>query len=309
MKRELLVVVGFCFISFWNQSMAQLGFYPRYGQDSCEFDSACTLMTMLPIGGLWEQTKPATPFFSLACPSCNALITESDSFYPDNLNASFELHVLNYSYSNIALTFWHRYETEKGKDGGRIEVSFDKGITWRNIFQLKNGVIPELVVSSNFYSNEDTLFDGEPGFSGKSSDTVESDIHIIWQFPMKNIPDTVYFRFSFLSDSFSQEKEGWMIDKFLVSIADLGSGIHPESGLHPRLFPNPAGDKIQCVLLEEVSGFDLKIYDLSGKCLRELKVDGNEIEIDLSELPAGTLFYSLLSPEGSTAQGRFIHSH
>lgn len=191
--------------------------------DSCMFYSQNTHMLILDTSrnNIWQIGKPHKPFFYQALSLPYAIVTDTVSPYKVSNHSYFDLKIPG-RYMDIIIGFKHKYQTDSGIDGGYIQISEDKGKNWVNI---RNYNCLQFN-SENLYTTKDSLQGGEPGFSGQSNEWINTRFQIIWMMPVKtDWIDTVMFRFSFISDSIQTNKDGWLIDDILVSVADLGSGF------------------------------------------------------------------------------------
>ena len=92
-------------------------------------------------------------------------------------------------------------------------------------------------------------------------------------------------------------KEG-MVNSPLASYEYFPVGIN-EHQINVSVYPNPTVD--QCTIRIENSIMDeVTVFDLSGKMVRSLKVNDQEVKIDMSQLSSGTYFIRILSDKNVT---------
>jgi len=106
------------------------------------------------------------------------------NLYPINnfstFQISFERSFFDFLYYHFMIQFKHKYQTDDGKDGGYIEISYD-GLNWTNI--IKDTLIsiysdpPNLY---NFYNETDTIVNGESAFTGQSDGWITSEFDWAW---------------------------------------------------------------------------------------------------------------------------------
>ncbi|OPZ96314.1 MAG: hypothetical protein BWY70_01791 [Bacteroidetes bacterium ADurb.Bin408] len=237
---------------------------------------------------LWETGVPAKPFFDSAYTPPYALCTRLTTPYDTNALASFELRIPNYMFTNMIVGFRHKYQTDTLTDGGYIEVSYDHGQSWINAIYDTTYLIYH---TENFYTLQDTLAGGIHGFSGTSAGWVHSRIQWVWAMLVKDIPDTLYMRFTFKSDAIQTNKAGWMIDNLVVSFADM-PGFLPK--LNPEIditvYPNPFSTSTYILLPETYRKTAIiNLYDLSGKHLQKINSYQNRLCIlQRNNLKSGT---------------------
>jgi len=233
----LTTALLFCIVQF---SSAQ--FYTQY------FDGADTsIWNSIKIDidtssqNVWQIGTPQKTIFDSAATQPYAIVTDTINFYPTNDTSRFIAKVLNDfgAWGILALQWKQKLDLDQGFDGGIIEYSTDTGNSWVNVFN--NPYV------YNFYgfqpSNKDTLAGGEYAFSGTDSTWKDIwlcfDMSWIQQFQPN---DTLLFRFTMLSDSISNNKEGWIIDNMLAHITIIHTVKETEQENYLNVFPNPANN-------------------------------------------------------------------
>jgi hypothetical protein len=78
----------------------------------------------------------------------------------------------------------------------------------------------------------------------------------------------------------------------------------PETNIN--VYPNPAREKLTFELEKSLENAELIIYSSEGREIMVEKVDGEKLSINISDLPAGTYYYNLLSNEKRAGSGTFI---
>ena len=147
------------------------------------------------------------------------------------------------------------------------------------------------VNSENLYTNSDTLMNGESGFSG-SSDWKITIIQWIWMLPVKQMPsDSLIVRFNFLSDNNQTNKDGWIIDNFVVGEVYLGSAVEEHQNLMDiKLYPNITSDYFNYKVEKNESIESIVITNVVGQNILTIKNPKSEDKIDVSTLPSGNYF-------------------
>lgn len=225
---------------------------------------------------IWEVCKPNKTFFDSAFSPDSAIVTSCTGYYPDNNHSRFDLYIGDFNQigypHDMCFEIKHKFDTELGLDGGYITVSYDMGDTWMNI--INDSVYfgeryPWTTNEPNLYTEEDTLFNGEFGFSGNSKDWVSTKFY--WYvIPLVNtkaiVGDTMILRFNFISDPHSSENEGWMIDDIRFFAIDFSDGIpkHYNSSLK-ELFPNPISSDMHVKLDRTYQSVDIEVLNMAGK--------------------------------------------
>lgn len=235
MKKIYLTIVLLVFVV--RNSTAQ--FYTQY------FDGADTLFYNSIIveldpdsSNVWQIGAPQKIIFDSAATQPNAIVTDTINFYPTNDTSRFIAKV-NLNFGNwgiFALQWKQKLDMDTTFDGGIIEYSTDTGNTWVNVFN--NPFV------YNFYgfqpANQDTLVGGEYAFSG--TDSTWRDIWLCFDLSWLQqfqVNDTVLFRFTLLTDSVDNNKEGWMIDNMLAHITFIHTVKEVNQTDYLNVYPNP----------------------------------------------------------------------
>lgn len=278
--------------------------------------------TLLQIGeeeyNIWEVGIPEKVFFfgdgHTEPPS---IMTGKTSPYSSNNQSSFEIWIglesFTYFYYHFYIDFKHKLQTANGKDGGYVEISYDGGVSWRNIILdtciFNYGELPSI---GGFYTIEDTLFDGTPGFSGSLSEWTWAGISWAWsEFDYPWIAEDgirLKLRFSFISDNEEEQLAGWAIDDIRIFYGWY-EGINQSHINVPSLvYPNPIIEsailKIENQTNEKVL---LQIFDCSGNIVQSEVTQGNVIPIESSGFLGGMYIYKIifLNSEKRSA-GKFL---
>jgi hypothetical protein len=235
---------------------------------------------------IWQIGEPQKAYFNSAYSVPNAMVTDTTNFYPANNVSSFDLYVGQFNMGGLSgwwypydifIDFRHKFDTDTLMDGGYITVSWDKGLTWMNI--INDSVYPEehpnwmylpFGGNPNLYSPDNVLFNGEPGFSGKSDGWVHTCL-AWWVWPVKTAldfpPDTMIIRFNFISDNVPNNKEGWMIDHIRIFSIDLGSGFRENQAERKRSYiaPNPLRSKASVTFDKTYENVEYSLLDVTGR--------------------------------------------
>ncbi len=288
MKTSFFVCMFFSVFNLVAQIDPFLGIVPLA---ECDFSDTCMYVFIPdPSNNLWEYGESQKT--ALTHPG-KVLITDSVYSYPNEANASFELHwpAWNQYPLSLIMGFHHSMESDSLQDGGIIEVSRDYGISWTNVIEDQTNM---LFLSNELYTSADTLFTGEKGFSGTFSNRY-TEIEWIWLFPIKEFPtDTMYYRFRFISDTVNSAKEGWMISDLTFSFADLGSGLEELNSFDFVFGPNPSNGLIQLDCPTSIQKAILS--DLTGGIVSTVLLDNKKV-LNYSGLSKGLYFLQLESSD------------
>ena len=252
---------------------------------------------------IWQVGEPNKIFFDSAYSIYNAIVTDTINYYPANNNANFDLKIGEFNFFeqfpfSICIEIKHKFDTDTLQDGGFISVSYDEGLTWMNIIKDTTDFWDDTPMNNgyNLYSNSDSLYNGELGFSGHSNNWVTTSF--CWFFyPVKNIAefpgDTIIVRFTFISDSIGDNKEGWIIDNIKLYSYDLGGSIYDKNSLDFQLIPNPITEYAKIKITDYQKAL-LRIFSIDGKIVKNQEYYHNQdITIKKNELKSGSYFISI----------------
>ncbi len=270
---------------------------------------------------IWQIGEPSKIFLDSAYSGQKAILTDTLNYYPLNNNSYFDLKIGAFNYGgayihNVFIEIKHKFDTDTLKDGGFITVSYDNGLTWTNIINDISGfydVTPHHDYEyENLYTENDTLFNGEFGFSGNSEGWITSKF-AWYDIPVKSSTDfggdTLIVRFNFISDNVESNNEGWMIDNIKLYSVDLGGlnkEIDSKETLKYRLSPNPMREKTT-IELDDYRELEFAIFDTQSRIVKQNTYYNNEtIVISRDELKSGVYFVKIKTDEGLVGVRKLI---
>ncbi len=121
-----------------------------------------------------------------------------------------------------SLSFWHRFSTEAGFDGGVVEISTNGGGTWTDLGSKMSGLR-----YTGTLSTANTFLGGRSAFVGNSGAAFQETRINLGAFAGQN----VIIRFRFASDP-SVGGAGWFIDDIVMQSAPF---VYTKSGLYDNL--------------------------------------------------------------------------
>lgn len=228
---------------------------------------------------IWQVCIPNKVFFDSAFSPNKAIVTDSMDYYPKNNYSFFDVYIGTFNNPwypyNIFVEITHKFDTDIHKDGGYITVSYDQGNTWMNIIHDSSyfGGRPYWE-DQNLYTENDTLFNGEFGFSGRSAGWIQT-VFSWYILPIKNtdneVGDTIILRFNFISDSVQSDKEGWMIDDIRIYSKEIGGGGLEDHGIFKslKMYPDPASSFLNVKLDRLYNLIDIEIVDMNGNEIKK----------------------------------------
>lgn len=259
---------------------------------------------------IWQIGKPQKTFFDSAYSAKNALVTDTINPYPKNAYSYFDVKLYDMQWLGggevCDFSFWHKYQTEKGKAGGYILASIDNGTTWNKIIDSNNRLnfceVCQFTQANGLYKYIDTLDNGISAFSGTSKGW-EQVFWIFGTYGVKRQPfDTLILRFIFQSDNSTNVADGWMLDNISLHTT-FGSSIYTNTKNNLSIYPNPAQGN---TTLQTTNGEDIEnitIKDVLGKEVYTQKaINQNAITLNISHLPKGCYFATVETQKGLSTQ-------
>jgi hypothetical protein len=293
-KITLLYTAMFCTLLTFAQ-FSCFNYFEENQSMNCEF----SLNLTIPQGSLWQIGKPQKQLFNSSSTIPNALVTDTLNFIPNSDTSKFYfhfnlLHEYVWASTNILAVEWNqKIDFKKGVEGGAVEFSVDTGDTWHNAFNS-----PYVY---NYYgfdtANIDTLEDGNIVFSGKDStwSNVWLCFDVSW---MNEVSDSVIIRFTSISDSVNDNKEGWMIDNFGVHPTLVHTVAEQELEGYLNVFPNPTSGRVD-IVTEKINDFhvieQIRLINQEGKVVEQWGTSPTKFWIDISNHPNGIYFIEIIT--------------
>lgn len=297
-----LATLFFVLTSLYSSAQIDYGLQGLIPTDSCDLDNSCQRMSIdtLNINNNWVIGSTIKPFFGQANSLPNAIMTDSINPYSSNNWSFFDLTFNAWDGSglpmNMYIQFDHKFETDTLVDGGFITVSYDSGQTWMNVINDSSCIACyynwPYINSQNLYTNNDTLMNGNFGFSG-TSNWKTTTMQWIWIMLVNKWQslDRFIVRFNFISDNNQTNKDGWIIDNIVMGNIDLGSSVEEYSNqLDIKLFPNITSDYFNYKIEKNESIESIVITNVVGQNILTIKNPKSEEKIDVSKLPSGNYF-------------------
>ena len=254
------------------------------------------------------QIADAAKFHNFVSCGNFSLLTDSVNDYQrgDTSYANFQVDSLDlfHNWPFVIFQWINLFEFDTLKAGGWIEISYDSGANWNNVFTDTNSMAlymgPNEIVS---------LDNGEMGFTGNSKGFIStSSANNPWTFEAIcwSMSDTssafaksvsLDFRFVFWSDTIAFRKAGWAIDdlSFYPSFIDNLSSEEKNSLLAGiKVSPNPVSDELKVLVQETMpNNLSIEIYDLNGIKVNNTRLSQVNNTIDFSNVPQGLYIYKL----------------
>lgn len=261
-----------------------------------------------PDSNIWQIGKPVKTHFDSARTGDIAIVTDTLNYYPSNIDNHFLLSLPAFDslWAEGILSFYHKYNTDTLNDGAFIEISYDRGQTWKNI-------LSDLVqISTNFiglYDEFDTIQGSIPAFSGSTAEWKYVELHWIWLALTKKSASeqlgrpTLKFRFK--SDSSSTDKDGWIIDDIVFRAYDVSGKIKKTSKYEINVYPNPANEFLTVDIPAKLAKCSINIYSFNGQLEIQESI-GNSTIIDISGLSNGLYYFEIVKNHNTINTGTIV---
>jgi hypothetical protein len=263
-----------------------------------------------PNENVWQVGKTNKIYIDSSLSNKTVIVTDTINNYPPITDDYFVIAIPEYEtygqWPEAIFSFYHRYDTDSLMDGGFVEISYNGGESWENVFYDRGHVYENFI---GLYTSSDTIIGGVPAFSGTSNEWIYTEFHWIWLALVKNTEKLTEYRpmlkFRFVSDSVNTGKDGWMINKMVFRGYDVSGSVNEHSDSELSLFPNPFSDVLNLKFNSIVDGSYLKVYSVLGKLQLAIEIKNNSL-IDVSFLPPGLYYFSIIHNNQIVESGKLI---
>ena len=245
-------------------------------------------------GNIWRIGKPVKVKFNKSNSPDNAIITGLKGYYPPNTKSSFILKffatddVPDDVGTQLSIEGSYKIDSDSLSDYGIIEMSFDNGLNWLNILNDTFG--------SWYYENKKQI----PVFTGNLYNKWYRFVFLSEPYWANISIDTLWFRFTFISDSIDTHKEGWMIDNLAIiiwppdGINDIGQNKN-----QIIITPIPVNQNDNFTIsFENIDAERFKIYDSQGKLHIEINNPNKILTLSSSQFQKGIYVVEILDKKG-----------
>jgi hypothetical protein len=263
-----------------------------------------TIDTILNPNNNWQIGEPQKTIFNNAYSSPNVIITDTiNSYLPSDTSIFIITHVSEgggFTYPHTAiLSGYYKSNCDSLNDFGLIEFSPDQGATWIDL------------INDPTYDEYLEWSTPKPILTGSTLEWTHFWVNLAGLGEVFNIElsDTLYYKFSFVSDSIIEELDGLMFDN--LHFEDWYESINDNSYNHfnSKVFPNPA---ISNLTIEydnlQKNTFELTIFNIDGQeVLSKQNSSENKFEINLRDYTSGLYFYKLVNIKNNQKSiGKFL---
>lgn len=261
----------------------------------------------------WQIGKPNKTIFTEAETLPNAIVTDTINTIPVNDTSVFYISAQYDAQHGIGgLLFSYKLDGDSA-DFGKIEISPDSGQHWVNIIAQESTYHIIWTFDYTEVGFQPTLNGVEHGWYYFACNFglwaySTSGYPVLWD---HNIPTgstkTALFRFTYITDSINNPRDGWMIDDVriwggITSVSDLSNNVQME------LSPNPVEDVLH--IKRKIGGAkdeSVQVMNMMGEVVfsGQWSVVGGELSVDVSGLAKGVYLLRYSCDKGE-ARERFV---
>lgn len=307
-KLAFLLIALFCFNSI----------YAQWYNETINFESPSSMVWIddTQENNIWQIGTPQKDYFNEAYSLPFAIITDTLQNYGENVHSSFIVSVKGWKWfegSPAILSFKHKFQTDTLSDGGYIDVSYDSGESWLRIIHDTtmfncNWSYGWYYYAENFYEDNDTLYNGEPGFSGRSNGWETSSFTWLYCLGVKDdYPDSLMIRFNFISDDIISNKNGWLVDNIKLQSFECSSVSEIKRQLSSSVYPNPIMEN-SVLIIDGLKGvkYDIEVFDLNGRLIYSKVNNVSNFQLNNISLIPGIYFYQITTDNDLRHAGKFV---
>lgn len=271
-----------------------------------DFESTNDFISITGGANSWQIGVPNKTVFNSSLSSTNSIVTDTINTYPINdysvFIAVYGPPVASYlgGYFPFEVNFYHRFNTDTITDVGKMEISFDGGTTWVNGLndEYKSYYYPHF--NQHHFDNDGSTYYDSINVSGNSNGWVHSivgknpdDWSLDHSFPGI---DSIIVKFTFLSDSVDNSKDGWQIDNLCLKYWEqLMSIDENESAIQMNISPNPFTSQTNIYTNLELNNAVLIIYNQFGQPVKTREhLLGQTIDLLREDLRSGLYYVRLI---------------
>lgn len=221
----------------------------------------------------WQIGHPGKVVFDSASSLPNAIVTDTLLPCLPNDTSVFTLKVPKSAWLGLRqFTFDYNLDIDTG-DVAMVEVSADTGLHWTNVTDSGTGInfgymVPKLDLRKS------------------TGGWRKVDMFLGYGLPYSPA-DTFLFRFTFITDTSTKPRDGWMMDNFIFGYD--GEGIESISNnASLSIHPNPATSQIAITSAAIIDV--ITITDVMGREVLKNKFADKHVVVNVGTLPAGAYY-------------------
>lgn len=263
-------------------------------------------------GTQWQRGAPQKTVLDSAYNAPNAIITDTINPYLPGTYTYFEVPFIPSGYGNfgnndfvcpLMICFHHKTDWDPNSAGGWLSIrdnddyisplvsSGDMNINGNTYFYWMADV------QDNATTPIDTLFNDTLGFTSLTTDWRQTCINLFYLTLGSRSFDTLYYRFSFQSDStLNASHGGWLIDDIHIGqgVGYCNASTEENDNSDLMIYPNPCKDVVYVNHMIEFKEGSYELYDLHGKVLQKNSLSNEQpISIPLNHVLPGVYWIKM----------------
>ena len=298
MKTKFFIILSLSYVIIYGQydGNYDIDFDDQYGIEFLFVD------TISNHENIWQIGSPEKNSFDEAYSAPNAICTDLVNPYPVNDTSTFTItNIAAGGFENnyfVILEGKYMIDSDSLNDFGLIEFSPDKGHTWIDL------------INDTIYLHKGCYewWTDRPSFTGKTNGWKDFGVQLAGFGDEFNLhwPDTVIYRFTFISDSIQTNRSGWILDD--LHFEDWWESIidNRNNSFNSEVYPNPAENFVTIKFPnEERKNINIVVFDKRGALIKLINTNSEFIEIDLSSFKPGTYHY-VVKKKNERSSGEII---
>lgn len=240
---------------------------------------------------VWQIGKPQKTIFTAAYSFPNVIVTDTINSYPPNDTSNFIItHIAQDGIEPLwgmvaIISGYYKCDSDSLNDFGSIEFSPDKGVTWVDL--IGDPIYYDYI----FWDTE------KPVLTGKTTEWRYFSVNFYKLGEIFDIADgdTLLYRFSFISDSLTEQRDGLMYDN--LHFEDWSEAINEitRNNFISKSFPNPSKLNLTIEFVNNRNNiFDLTIFNSKGGKVAFIdNITESKVNIDVRDFSPGLYLYKL----------------
>lgn len=254
---------------------------------------------------VWQIGQPGKTYLNSPYAGSRALMTDTAKLISGKRKDSFRLKFSVYNdffCGNFHVAFRHRFDFDS-LSGGVLRISTDNGKSFSNVWS-DTGYFGVCWWHDQLYPKNSLIFNGEPGFKGKSADWMYTQVNITFYILVKT-SDTLILSFDYESDSLSLPHEGWEIDEIRTGGELRSGGIGDHAFQNDfAVYPNPTQHQLNIEPLSDIAASisRYRMRSAAGLMIKEGTLAPQQTNtIQMEDLAKGIYFLEIESSDGAIA--------
>jgi hypothetical protein len=255
-------------------------------------------------GNIWRIGKPEKLMFNNAYSGEYAIMTDLKGYYPPNTHSSFIMKffpkefALDFHGDEIAIEAYYKIDCDSLKDYGIMEMSPDNGLNWNNLLDT-------------VYHHGRWYIDGKenkPIFTGNYNDKWHFFTFVTRTQYAIDADDSLWFRFTFISDSINNNKEGWIIDNIKIyNDPTISIKEFTQKKDLITISPNPVKQSENfSISLKNIDAKLINIYSSQGKLQLQIVNPTKSFTLNTTQFQKGLFLVEIIDVKNARMKKKLV---